>query len=176
MSGACAGGVVRSGKSGQEGRNRQPTLTIARLTALMAAALVALVAVPLAVGAALPGGAKYAGTTDDNHAVTVRLSGDAKRVKRLRINYTVTCDDGHSGDTYTDVLNAKVRSDHSFRASGMYTGSGDGSQNVFKTTGKVFARRASGTFSLTATSKPDANGTVLKCKTGKLTWSAKRQK
>ncbi len=136
----------------------------------------ALVAVPLALGAALPGGAKYVGTTDDRHAVTVRLSGDAKRVKRLRVSYTVTCDNGRSGDTYTDVLNAKVRSDHTFRASGMYTGSGDGSQNMFKTTGKLFARRASGTFSLTATSKPDVNGTVVKCKTGKLTWSAKLQK
>jgi hypothetical protein len=163
-------------RSGQEGRNRQPTLTIARLTALIAAALVALVAVPLAVGAALPRGAKYAGTTDDNHAAALRLSGDAKLVKRLRINYTVNCDDGSSGDTYTAILNAKLRSDHSFRASGMYTGSGDGSENVFKATGKVSARKATGTFSLTATTKPDADGNVVKCKTGKLTWSAKRQK
>jgi hypothetical protein len=163
-------------RSGQEARNRQPTLTIARLTALIAAALVALVVVPFAVAAALPGGAKYAGKSDDDHAVTLRLSGDAKRVKRLRVNYTVTCDDGQSGDTYTDILNAKVRSDHSFRASGMYTGSGDGSENVFKATGKLSARKATGTFSLTATSKPDDAGNVVKCKTGKLTWSVKRQK
>jgi hypothetical protein len=151
-------------------------LTIARFNAPLAAALAVLVAVPVALAGTLPGGAKYAGKTDDAHVVNLRLSGDAKRVKRLRINYTVTCDDERSGDTYTDVLNPKVRSDHTFRASGKYTGSGDGSENAFKVTGKLTARKATGTFSLVATGKPDSDGNVLKCKTGKLTWSAKRQK
>jgi hypothetical protein len=151
-------------------------LTIARFTALLAAALAVLVAVPFAVAAALPGGAKYAGKTDDDQAVTLRLTSDAGRVKRMRIHYTVTCDDGRSGDTYTDILNPKVRSDHSFRGSGMYKGSGDGSENVFKVAGTISARKASGTFSLTATSDSGAQGGTLRCKTGKLTWSAKRQK
>jgi hypothetical protein len=151
-------------------------LTIARFTALIAAALAVLVAVPFAVAGALPGGAKYAGKTDDDQAVTLRLTSDAKRVKRMRIRYTVTCDDGRSGDTYTDILNPKVRSDRTFRGSGMYKGSGDGSENVFKVTGTISASKASGTFSLTATSESGAQGGKLRCKTGKLTWSAKRQK
>lgn len=135
-----------------------------------------LVTVPLALAGELSGGAKYVGKTADDHAVQLRLSSDAKRVKRLRVNYTVECADGRTGDTYTDILNPKVRTDHTFRASGTYTGSGDGSENAFKVTGKVSARKATGTFSLVATSKPADHGSALKCKTGKLTWSAKRQK
>jgi hypothetical protein len=151
-------------------------LTLARFTGPIAAALAVLVAVPFAVAAALPGGAKYAGKTDDDQAVTLRLTSDARHVKRMRIHYTVTCDDGRSGDTYTDILNPKVRSDHTFRGSGTYKGSGDGSENAFKVTGTISARKASGTFSLTATSDSSAQGGALHCKTGKLTWSAKRQK
>jgi hypothetical protein len=138
------------------------------------AALAALVAAPVAAAAALPGGARYAGQTSDAGAVMVRLTGDAKRVKRMRISYTVTCDDGRSGDTYTDILNPRVRSDHTFAASGTYTGSGDGSQNDFKVAGKLYANKAKGTFSLTATST--VSGATVRCKTGKLTWSAQRQK
>jgi hypothetical protein len=159
-----------------DGVVRSDNLKTTRFIALAAGALTALVIVPFAIGAALPGGAKYAGTTDDARPVTLRLNGSATQVTRLRIKYTDTCDDGHTNNTYTDVLNAKLRSDHTFRASATYTGSSDGSQNVFKAAGKLSARKASGTFSLTATSKPDASGAVVKCKTGKLTWSAKRQK
>jgi hypothetical protein len=151
-------------------------LKIARFTALLTAALAVLVGVPIAVAAALPGGAKYGGKTADGQAVTLRLTSDGKRVKRMRIHYTVTCNDGRSGDTYTDVLNPRVRSDNSFRGSGTYMGSGDGSENVFKVTGQLSARKASGTFSLTATSASSDQGEPLRCKTGKLNWSAKRQK
>jgi hypothetical protein len=149
------------------------TLKIARLTALLAAALAVLVAVPLSFGAALPGGAKYSGKTDDGRSLSLKLSSDAKLVKRMRINYEVTCNDGRSGRTYTDILNAKVRSDHSFRGSGSYKGSGDGSINKFKVAGTISKRKASGTFSLTATSETD-EGDTLRCKTGQLTWTAKR--
>ena len=131
---------------------------------------------PFAVAAALPGGAKYAGKTDDAGAVTLRLNSDASRVKKMRIHYTVECNDGRSGKTYTDILNPKIRSDHTFRGSGTYKGSGDGSENEFKVAGKVSARKASGTFSLIATSDADAQGGTLRCKTGKLTWTAKRQR
>ncbi len=150
-------------------------MKIARFTALFAAALAVLVAVPITVFAALPGGAKYAGKTDDGGAVTLRLTGDAKRVKKMRIHYTVTCNDGRSGDTYTDILNPRIRSDNTFHGSGTYKGSGDGSDNAFKVSGTVSKRKASGTFSLTATSDAGAQGSRLRCKTGKLTWSAKRQ-
>jgi hypothetical protein len=144
----------------------------ARRATSVAAAVAVLVAVPVAFGAPLPGGGKYVGQTSDGGPVLVRLTGDAKRVKRMRISYTVTCDDGRSGDTYTDILNPRVRSDHTFVASGTYTGSGDGSQNVFKVAGKLYAKKAKGTFSLTATST--VNGATVHCNTGKLTWSAKR--
>jgi hypothetical protein len=150
-------------------------LTIARLTALAVAALAVLVAVPFAVAAALPGGAKYVGKTDDAGAVTLRLNADANRVKRMRIHYEVTCNDGRSGKTYTDILNPKIRRDNTFRGSGTYKGSGDGSENVFKVAGKVSARKASGTFSLVATSDSDTEGDELRCKTGRLTWKATRQ-
>ena len=151
-------------------------MTIARFTALLAAALAVLVAVPFALAAALPGGAKYAGKTDDEQVVTLKLTSDAKRVKKMRIHYTVTCNDGRSGDTYTDILNPRIRSDHTFRGSGTYTGSGDGSENKFKVAGTISKRKASGTFSLTATSDSATQGETLRCKTGKLTWTAKRRK
>jgi hypothetical protein len=149
-------------------------LKIARFTALLIAALAVLVAAPLVASAALPGGASYAGKTDDGRSVTLRLTSDAKRVKKMRIRYEVTCDDGRSGTTYTDILNPRIRSDGTFKGSGTYKGSSDNSENTFHVAGKISKRRASGTFSLTATSDA-GDGTTLHCKTGKLTWSAKRQ-
>jgi hypothetical protein len=151
-------------------------LKIARISAPLAAAVAVAGAVPLALAADLPGGAKYAGKTDDAGAVTLRLNSDANRVKRMRIHYTVECNDGRSGKTYTDILNPRVKSDHTFRGSGTYKGSGDGSENVFKVSGKISARKASGTFSLVATTDSDTQGDTLRCKTGKLTWTAKRQR
>jgi len=146
----------------------------ARTAASLAAALTLSVAAPVALGAAPQGGAKYAGTTSDGSPVIVRLNGNASRVKRMRISYMVTCDDGRTGNTYTDILNPRLRSDHSFAASGTYTGSGDGSQNTFKVAGKLYAKRASGTFSLVATST--TGGATVHCRTGNLSWSAKRTK
>jgi hypothetical protein len=148
-------------------------LKIARFTALLTAALAVFVVVPLVAVAALTGGARYAGKTDDGHSVTLRLTSDAKRVKRMRIHYVVNCDDGRTGGTYTDILNPRIRSDNSFKGSGTYEGSGDGSTNKFHVAGTISKRRAKGTFSLTATSDGDQGGT-LRCKTGKITWTAKR--
>jgi hypothetical protein len=141
-----------------------------------AAALAALlVAAPIALAGAPIGRAKYVGKTSDGTVLTVKLNGGASRVKRLRIHYTITCDDGRSGQTYTDILGAPVHKDHSFSAHGTYTGSGDGSLNTFKVSGTLARNKAHGKFSLTATGKT-ADGSPLHCKTGKLTWSAKRQK
>jgi hypothetical protein len=134
----------------------------------------ALVTAPAAL-AALPGGAKYAGTTSDGNAVTLKLSSDGKRVKRMRISYTVECSNGQSGTTYTEVLHAQIHKNHKFGASGTYTGSTDGSKNKFSVSGVVWAKTAHGKFSLTATGK-GTDGKKLTCKTGKLTWSAKLQK
>ena len=123
-----------------------------------------------ATAIALPGGARYLGKTDTGRAVSVRLNGDASRVKRMRIHYDVTCDNGHAAQTYTDILNPRVHKDGTFKASGTYTGSGDGSKNDFKVAGKITSKKATGTFSLTATTS------TVHCKTGKLTWTANRAK
>ena len=142
---------------------------------LVAVLVSASVAAPAALAAALPARAKYVGTTSDGNAVTVKLNGSADRIKRMRITYTVNCDDGHSGRTYTDILGPRVRKDHSFKASGTYTGSGDGSQNTFQVSGVVWAGRAHGKFFLKA-SGTATDGTAVHCQTARLTWSAKRQK
>ena len=143
---------------------------------LLVTALVALfAAAPVALAAALPGRAKYVGTTSDDNVLTLKLNGDASHIKRMRIHYTVTCDDGRSGETYTDILGPRVRKDHSFSASGSYTGSGDGSQNTFKVSGNLSAGKAHGKFFLKATGMA-SDGSTLHCKTARLTWSAKRQK
>jgi hypothetical protein len=132
------------------------------------------VAAPAAL-AALPGGAKYAGTTSDGKAVTLRLTGDGTRVKRMRIVYSVACDNGGAATTYTDILGAKIHKNHGFSASGTYTGSTDGSKNTFHVSGTVWTKTAHGKFSLKATGKA-SDGSKLTCKTDKLTWSVKRQK
>ena len=132
--------------------------------------LALLAAGPIALAAALPGGAKYRGKTSAGDPVTLRLNGNAHRIKRLRISYTLKCRNNSTSYTYTDILNAKLRDNHSFAASGMYVGSSDGSTNRYNVSGRVRAKRASGKFSLTSTRGK------RKCKTGKLTWSAKRTK
>jgi hypothetical protein len=125
--------------------------------------------------AALPGGAKYVGTTNSGSTVTVKLSGDAKTVKRMRIHYGLKCNGGRTGQSYTDVLGARVHKDHGFAVSATYTGSADGSKNTFHVSGKLSAGKAHGKFSLTSTTKGGGKK-KLTCKTGKLTWSAKRKK
>src|SRR6476660_1873362 len=140
---------------------------------LLGAAIAALlVTAPIALAGAPIGLAKYVEKTSDGNVLTVKLNGDASRIKRMRIRYTVTCDDGRSGQTYTDIVGAKVRKDRSFSAHGTYTGSGDGSQNTFQVSGALARNKASGKFSLTATSLA-SDGSTIHCKTGKLTWSAK---
>jgi hypothetical protein len=143
-----------------------------RLIPLVAAAVA--VAAPAAL-AALPGGAKYAGTTSDGNPLTLKLNSNGTRVKRLRIHYTVECSNGQSATTYTDVLGAQIHKNHKFSASGTYTGSTDGSKNKFGVSGVVWAKTTHGKFSLKATGKT-SDGKKLTCKTGQLTWSAKRQK
>src|SRR5438045_843230 len=133
----------------------------------LAAASVA-VAAPAAL-AALPGSASYAGTTSDANPVTLKLSGDGTRIKRMRISYHVDCGKGRGTDTYTDIRQAQIHKNHGFSASGTYTGSKDGSKNKFSVSGKVWNKTAHGKFSLTATGTT-SDGSKLKCKTGKLTW------
>jgi hypothetical protein len=138
------------------------------------AALAALALAAPAALAALPGGAKYVGTTSDGSAVMVRLTGNAKNVKRMRISYVVHCDNGGSGRTYTDIAGASVHRDRTFSMSGTYTGRSDGSKNRFSVSGKLTAKKAHGKFSLKSTGKGGKGKKKVTCTTGKLTWSAAR--
>lgn len=125
--------------------------------------------------AALPGKAQYSGQTSDHSTVRLRLSNSGKRVAKLRIYYAVNCNDGKSHTTYTDVLNLRLAKNGAFAGKGSYIGSGDGSKNKFKIAGKVTTKKATGTFSLTASGTDPTTGQTVDCKTGSLTWSAVRK-
>ena len=142
---------------------------------LIAAAFAALAIAAPAALAALPGGARYAGTTSDSSAVTLKLTGNGKNVKRMRIHYDLSCNKGRTAHSYTDILGPRVHKDRTFSTSGSYTGTQDGSKNTFHVSGKLSASKAHGRFSLKATGRA-SDGGKLSCKTGRLTWSAKRQK
>jgi hypothetical protein len=142
---------------------------------LIPAAIAALALAAPAALAALPGGARYAGKTSDGNPVAVKLSGNAKNVKRMRITYDLSCSKGRTAHSYTDILGPRIRKDRTFSTSGSYTGTQDGSKNTFHVSGKLSASKAHGKFSLTATGRA-SDGTKLNCKTGRVTWSAKRQK
>ena len=104
--------------------------------------------------------------------MTLRLSRDARRVARLRIDYELKCDNGKSSQTYTVVLRARLHGKrHTFRAHGRYRGSRDGSRNEFRLAGRVSRRAARGTFSLENESRDDD----VKCTSGKLRWRAGRR-
>jgi hypothetical protein len=149
-------------------------MKIARCTAPCLIAVATLVPVPLAVASKLDGGAHYSGKTSDGNSVTLRLSGNRQRVARMRIHYTLQCDNGQRETTYTDILNAPVRGGQKFTSSGSYTGTGDQSLNKFKATGTLKRRTASGTFSLSYTGPKNAAGDAVSCKTGALRWHASR--
>jgi hypothetical protein len=140
------------------------------VAALCAALLMASPAI-----AALPHKARYSGQTSDNSTVRLRISNDGKRVAKLRIFYKVTCDDGRTNTTFTDVLNLRVHKHGKFAGQGTYTGSGDGSKNSFKVAGTVSKKKATGSFSLTATGTDQQTGKTISCQTGPLTWSALRK-
>jgi hypothetical protein len=141
---------------------------------LIPAAIAALALTAPAALAALPGGARYAGTTSDGSAVTLKLAGDAKSVKRMRIHYDLSCNKGRSAHTYTDITGPRVHKDRTFSVSGKYTGTKDGSKNTFHVSGKLTAGKAHGKFSLKSTGRA-SDGSKLSCTTGKVTWSATRQ-
>jgi hypothetical protein len=149
------------------------TLTIARRTATCIAAIAALTAVPVAAAAKLEGGAQYAGATSDGGAVQLRLSGNGRLVARMRIHYTVRCDNDRTGTTYTTIINVRIRHATAFSGRGSYTGAADKSLNKFKVSGALTKRHASGTFSLVATG-PAGTGDTVTCKTGRLRWHASR--
>jgi hypothetical protein len=113
----------------------------------------------------------YEGETDQGDAVTLSVSGDGTRISRLRIDYTVTCDDGRTVSTYSVVQNVPV-TDDTFEETGTYTGAGDGSENRFIVAGTFDGDLASGTFDLTATGEHPETGERVTCQTGTIGWSA----
>jgi hypothetical protein len=145
-----------------------------RLTALSAVALAMLLAVPIALAAKLPGGAKYAGKARDGTRARLTLSKDAGHVKQMRIDYKVSCNNGTGGRTYTVIRNPRVRANATFKGSGKYMGSVGGDTNWFKVAGKLTARKATGTFSLTSVGKQAGVQGKVRCKTGVLHWRAPR--
>jgi hypothetical protein len=149
-------------------------VTLARTTLLLAAALAVPAAVPAgsALAAKLSGGAHYSGHTSQGSAVRLTLTRDGRRVARLRIDYTMKCDNDRKIDTYTVITRARLSGTrHVLRGHGHYT-AGDDSHNEFHFNGRVSRRRASGTFSLVYDGRGDESMT---CRTGKLKWSASRQ-
>jgi hypothetical protein len=145
-----------------------------RLQPLSAAVLAMLLVVPIALAAKLPGGAKYSGKVDDGTRVRLTLSKNAGRVKQMRIDYKVSCNDGTGGKTFTVIRNPRVRADATFKGSGKYQGSVGGDTNRFKVAGKLSAKRATGTFSLTSVGSPASVQGPVRCKTGQLHWRATR--
>jgi hypothetical protein len=149
---------------------------IARSTVLPTALIAAIAAASMAGAAALPGGARYAGKTAKGGAVKLTLAGSGRMVKRLRIHYRLSCDNGRSGRTYTDILAARVGKNRRFSGVGTYEGARDGSSNEFRVAGRLSRRRARGTFSLKAVGKAQDGADRVRCKTGKLRWRASRRR
>ena len=141
-----------------------------RIRLLASLSLLALLCCAGAAAAAGLGKAQYTGTTSDNTAVRLRLSSNGKRVAKLRIFYTVNCDNGLAHKTFTDIFNLAISKRKTFGGTGTYQGQQDGSTNNFKISGKVGSSSSKGKFSLKAT---DASKTVH-CTTGTVSWSANR--
>jgi hypothetical protein len=146
----------------------------ARLRAIPATATAMLVVAPLALATTLPSGAIYVGKVKDGTRVRLTLSKNAKRVKQMRIDYKVSCDDGTGGKTFTVIRNPAVHKDGTFKGSGKYQGSVGGDTNRFKVAGKLSAAKATGTFSLTSVGSPAGVQGTVRCKTGQLHWQAAR--
>jgi hypothetical protein len=147
-----------------------------RLPALSAVALAMLLPVPVALAVTLPGSAKYAGKVRDGTRVRLTLSKNAGHVKQMRIDYKVSCDNGTGGRTYTVIRNPRVRANATFKGSGKYQGSVGGDTNWFKVSGKLTAKKATGTFSLTSVGTPAGVQGKVRCKTGLLHWRAARSR
>ena len=124
-----------------------------------------------AASAAPQRNAEFSDETSQVTAFEYRTSANGRRIRRLRIHYNVTCENGVTRETYTDVFDVPLRRNGRFRARGRYTGTADQSQNRFMVTGRVLRRRSSGRFTLTAT----AADRELDCRTGELTWTATRE-
>ena len=140
-------------------------------SAIFTCAVAAALTVAGVAAARLPGGARYAGKTDEGKRVSLRLSASGRSISSLVISYRVTCDDGGAGDTSTSA-HVRLHRDGTFSLRARYTGTRDGSDNRVRLRGRVTRRRASGTFSLTAEGRGPA-GTV-RCKSSRVRWSARR--
>ena len=124
--------------------------------------------------ARLPGGARYAGETEEGRDVSVRLGESGRLVARLRISYTLTCDNGAEGTPSTTVFDIPIRDRGRFSYKGTYRGREDGARNRVELSGRVTRRVAKGTFQLTARGRPEGSDEKVVCRTELLSWRAER--
>jgi hypothetical protein len=128
---------------------------------VVAACAVALVGAGGA-SARLIGHARYVGKTEEGLSVTLTLTHDARRVARMRIVYRVSCDNGAQGQPSTNLFNLRINRRGRFRYRGSYIGSVDHSSNHLDVRGRVTARAASGTFTLSAVG--EESGATVTCR------------
>ena len=140
-------------------------------TALLASAAVA------APALAAPSGS-FKGKTSQDEKVSFKVVG--KKVKRFRFEYEAPCNDGRKL-TGSFTFNPVPLDGRRFAVKGSSTGElpdGTPTTSNLKLTGKFnkAERRATGTISI-STELPNATGDgVATCRTGKLTYSAKKRK
>jgi hypothetical protein len=136
-------------------------------SAIFLGAATALVVAAAAFAAMPAGGARYAGRTSEHLRVTLRVSGDGAYVAHMRIRFRVKCDDGARGRPSTDLADLRIDRHGGFEFDGTYTGKVDRSRNHVRLQGTISARRASGTFKLTAKRKK------VRCHSARITWHAR---
>ena len=137
-----------------------------------AAAVAACLAVTTAALAALPGGARYTGTTSENHNVTITIASNGKRIRRFAINYFFHCSVAADSRVFRTTIDRIVPDAQGrFAVKGDYTGSGGGDTHHFVASGKVGPKSASGTFKTTGHTLDKK----VFCHSDKIHWSATRK-
>ncbi len=131
----------------------------------------------VAEAAVTPG--TYKGSIKGAGSITLKIDSKKRLVKFVRTKITVKCDDG------TTATNSKITTTGvaPIKSDGTFVWKADAedvaeSGHDWRFAGTVKSPKASGTLKETvrfdAAGDPDPNGSV-RCSTGKLKWSAKRQ-
>jgi hypothetical protein len=163
---------------------------------LAAAAVVSLLAVPVAGAATKPPlvkkSATYRGLTSQGSTcradsmndrpcdVSVKTSSDRKRVKVMIIKFSAPCENGNVYRNATDFLNYPISSKGGYSEKGSYTQTippdSVKAEHDIKMKGRFYRDgtkyRLKGTFSVVA-DLTFQNGTTTRCTTGPITWTAK---
>jgi hypothetical protein len=159
---------------------RAPSFGLSRssaaLASLIAVALLATAATAFAASAHFRKG-HYAGTTSQGKSLSMRLSSP-HRIRSLKIAYATTCDAGGSfGDNPT--IHHATFSGRRFKGSTTYDNTNASGFVVHVTmhvSGKPTRRGAKGNFRVTAiVDRSDTGRQVDTCRSGTVTWKAKRK-